>query len=324
MNKWIPILSGLLVLQLALALGLNLAGDDYAAFEPTEKLLAADSETVDSLRIEDGEGAVLLTRRDGRWLLPERSDFPADQEAVKGLLQKLAGLEKGWPVATSAGALSRFKVADDAFERRVTLAAGGETRGVLYVGTSPGLRKVHVRPRGEEAVYAVSLDTWDVNAGPGDWIDKGVLTLDEAAVTRVELPGVTLERDGEAFRVAGLREGQTADEAQVRTLVNRLTRLRIEGLADADAVPKDKEPALTLTVTRGGGDPLTYRVWTLEEGADPVLTRSDFSQAFRVADFSVEPLMTASLDALVKAAGEPAAAATVAPPGEVVPAAATR
>ena len=46
MQRWIPILSGLLVLQLVLALVLNLAGEEYGAFQADEKLLAFDKQLV--------------------------------------------------------------------------------------------------------------------------------------------------------------------------------------------------------------------------------------------------------------------------------------
>jgi hypothetical protein len=308
MKNWIGILSGLLVLQLALALGLNLAVDDHAAFEP---------EAVDALRIEDGESAVELARREDAWVLPGLDDFPADREAVARLLERLAGLQKGWPVATTTGALERFRVAPEAFERRITLTAGGQPAAVLYVDTAPGLRRSHVRPEGDDAVYAAALDAWEANAGVSDWIDKGVLALDQGHIARIELPDLTLERDGEDLRVAGLGEGEQADADAIRTLANRLANLRIESVLGEDAVPAGDTPALTITVTRTEGDPLTYRLRKLPEGTDYLLTRSDLDHPLVVAGFGVEPLVSAGREQLVQGAEaepEPAeAAADLAP-----------
>lgn len=42
--------------------------------------------------------------------LPESDDFPADGTAVQRLLDKLTGLKKGWPVATSTGAAERSTI----------------------------------------------------------------------------------------------------------------------------------------------------------------------------------------------------------------------
>ena len=95
MHKWISILGGLLVVQLALALAVHLTGEDYASLQAQEKLLAFDRQAVDGLRIADGEDSLLLKRRDGKWLLPDSGNFPANQRSVAQLLDRLSTLKKG-------------------------------------------------------------------------------------------------------------------------------------------------------------------------------------------------------------------------------------
>jgi hypothetical protein len=305
-KKWIAILSGLLVVQLVLAMVVNLTGHDYGAFEPQEKLLAFDPKTVDDLRIADGENSLELHRRDGRWRLPASGDFPADQGAVDQLLDKLAGLEKGWPVATTAGAAKRFKVDDETFERKLTLLAKDQPQAVLYVGISPGFRKVYVRPEGEDAVYAVAFNTWEANAKQEDWIDKGILRLDQSEVTRVEMPGFVLERDGDALKLAGLGEGEKIKQDDARALLGELTGLRIESLLGTEAKPeyRQDEPALELKVVRKDGDALSYRFSKPKDGAYYVLKRSDLDQYFKVAEFTVDPIKDTVREKLVQAKPE--------------------
>ena len=129
MKKWITLLCGLLTLQIAVAVGLNINRTDYGAFVPEAKLLSFDTEAVDRIRI-DGEAdkRVVLHKQDSQWQLPELDGFPADQGNVKRLLERLAKLEKGWPVATTRGAAKRFKVDETSFERKLTLAQGADTQ----------------------------------------------------------------------------------------------------------------------------------------------------------------------------------------------------
>jgi hypothetical protein len=305
-KKWIAILSGLLVVQLVLAMVVNLTGRDYGAFQPQEKLLAFDPKTVDDLRIADGENSLELRRREGRWRLPASGDFPADQPAVDGLLDKLAGLQKGWPVATTAGAAKRFKVGNGSFERKLTLLAKDQPQAVLYVGTSPGFRKVYVRPEGEDAVYAVAFNTWEANAKPEDWIDKGILTLDQSKVTRVEMPGFVLERDGEALKLTGLGEGEEIKQDDARAFLREVTGLRIESLLGTEAKPEyqQDEPALELTVVRKDGDELSYRFSKPKDGTYYVLKRSDLDEYFKVAGFTVDPIKDTKREKLVRARTE--------------------
>ena len=153
MKNSVVILGALLTLQLALAVSLNLGRDRHRAFEPEEKLLNVDAGEADTIRIDGGEGEhVTLERQEDEWRLPELSGFPANQASVERLLGRLTDLDKGWPVATTGSASRRFKVADSAFERKLTLSKGDETLAALFVGTSPGFRKVHVRLPGEDAI----------------------------------------------------------------------------------------------------------------------------------------------------------------------------
>ena len=182
MKSWIFILSGVLAAQLVLAAVLNLTGEDYGTFQAEEKLLSFNRQTVDGLRIEDGTDSVVLKKQEGTWLLPVSGDFPASQRNVNRLLDKLAALEKGWPVAKTRGAARRFAVDTEQFERKLTLLSDDDAQATLYVGSSPGFRKVYVRPGDGDDVFAVDFNTWEADAKADDWIDKDILTLDQSMV----------------------------------------------------------------------------------------------------------------------------------------------
>ncbi|ADJ27891.1 DUF4340 domain-containing protein [Nitrosococcus watsonii] len=306
MKKWIIILSGLLLAQLVLAVAVNLMSEDYNAFEPQESLLAFDVKAVEGLQIEDGQNSLVLKQQDDQWRLPESGDFPADQDAVERLLDELAGLERGWPVATTPEAAKRFKVDKNAFERKLTLLGKDESEVVLYVGTSPGFRKVHVRPAGEEAVYAVVFNTWEANAKASDWIDKDILKLDANQVIRLEMPDFVLERDGEVLKVADLGAEEETKEEEARALVDKLADLRIQSLLDSEVESEyqQAEPELEIKLVRESGDPLIYRFFKSEEEAYYLLKRSDWEPYFKVAAFVLEPIKEIGRENLVQAKTE--------------------
>jgi hypothetical protein len=303
MKKWIAILSGLLLAQLVLAVAVNLTGDEYGAFESREKLLAFDRQAVNGLRIEDGEQHVRLLLKDGKWQLPEDEGFPADGQRVDGLLDKLAALDKGWPVATTGTAARRFKVADEQFERKLTLLAGDESLVELYVGTSPGFRKVHVRPAGADEIFAVAFNTWEASAKPDDWIDKDILKLDVGKVQRIELPELVLQRDGDAMQVADLAEQEEANTEEIDSLLSKLAGLRIQSLLGHEAKPEYQQdtPVLEIKLMRGEGDPITYRFSKPEDGSDYVLKRSDLDDYFKLPEYTVKPLLEVTREKLVQA-----------------------
>ena len=108
MKKWLFVLSGLLAAQLVLAMILGLKGEDYGVFQTEEKLLSFNNQALSSLQIIDSTDRLEIEKQEGKWLLPNSGNFPASQRKVEQLLDTLAALEKGWPVARTRGAAQRF------------------------------------------------------------------------------------------------------------------------------------------------------------------------------------------------------------------------
>ncbi len=307
MKKWIAILSGLLLAQLVLAVALNLDGDKYGAFQPTEPLLTFDPKAVNRLRIDDGKRKITLQKQEGRWLILESDEFPADGKVVEQLLDKLAALRKGWPVATTAGAARRFKVDDQQFERKLQLFAGDAALATLYVGTSPGFRKVHVRPAGESAVYAVTLNSWEIETDSDDWIDKQVLSLHKEEIERIELPDVTLQRQEGVLRVADHADNEETASEQVQQLLDKLAGLRIQSILGTTSKPEygQEKPELLLKVRLKVGKELSYRFSRPKKGGYDVLKRSDRKHYFKVARYVVDSLKGFTREKLVQVRKQP-------------------
>ncbi|MEE8528686.1 MAG: DUF4340 domain-containing protein [Gammaproteobacteria bacterium] len=306
MKRWIFILSGVLAAQLVLAAVLNLTGEEYGAFQAEEKLLSFKKQAVGGLRIEDGTDSVVLNKQEGRWLLSERGDFPASQRDVERLLDKLAALEKGWPVAKTRGAARRFRVDKDQFERKLTLFSDDDTQATLYVGSSPGFRKVYVRPGDGDEVFAVDFNTWEADAKAEDWIDKDVLTLDDNDVERVEMPGIILQRADGQLQVVDLGEKEQTNGEETRALLDKLTGLSIQSLLGTEAKPeyRQDQPALEVKMMREGGEVLGYRFSKPEDASYYVLKRSDLDYYFKVAEYMVDPVRETTREKLVQARTE--------------------
>ena len=306
MKKWIFILSGLLAAQLVLAAVVKLTGENYGAFQAEEKLLSFKKQAVDGLRIEDGTDSVVLKKQEGKWLLPESGDFPASQRNVERLLDKLAALEKGWPVAKTRGAARRFTVDEAQFERKLVLLSDDDTQATLYVGSSPGFRKVYVRPGDGNEVFAVAFNTWEADAKADDWIDKDILTLDESNVQRIEMPGLILQREDGKLQMADLGEKEQTNGEESRALLGKLTGLRIQSLLGTEAKPayRQAEPALEVKITRTNGEVLGYRFSKPEDAAYYVLKRSDLDHYFKVAENVVDPVKGTTREKLVQARTE--------------------
>ncbi|GJL73949.1 DUF4340 domain-containing protein [Nitrosomonas sp.] len=307
MKKLIVLLCGVLVAQLVLAVIVFVSGEEYGAYEAEEKLLVFDVTAVDRIQIENGSSSVVLTKQADKWVLPELDDFPADQHNVVQLLDKLAAMKKGWPVATTSGASRRFKVDEDEFERKLTLSTKENTLGQLFIGDSPGFRKVHVRNSGDAEVFAVDFNTWEASADAGDWIDKRILAFSAEKLLQVEMPDFVLRREDDEMQLADLTNQEEVNRQAIQTLVNNLSGLQIDSLLDEKDKPGSStdEADFKLKVTLDPDETLTYYFFK-QPSEEPyfLLKRSDFEDYFKIAEFHVNAIKQTTRDKLLVNAAE--------------------
>lgn len=317
MRKTTLALSAILVAQVALATGIAVRHNLEQGRLPA-KLLAFNAAAVDGLAIEEtGAPALSLEKHDGKWVLPAVDNAPANTAQVVDLIQSLGKLEGGWPVATTAEAAKRFRVASDGFDHRIRITSGGKALGTLLLGTAPAYRLMNARVDGSDSVYTVAFNTTDTSSKPENWEDKTLLTLSPSDISKIELSDVTLLRDKDGWRAADL----AAKEEMVADKTDALERELATPLYDAilgTAVKPDyglDKPAVSVDITLKDGRQLHYDIGKMAQGDDYVLRSSGQTFLFRLPKYSVTPLLSANRAELVRHKGEANAATK---DGEVV------
>jgi hypothetical protein len=310
MKRAIVLLSLMLAAQIALALGLQLAGEGPGAFEGGGKLLAFTPEQIDQLQIDGGDGSLELRKIAGQWTLPGHFGAAADAQKVDGLLATLLAIERSWPVAKTDGAIQRFKVADAGFERRLQFKAGGKELATLLLGTSPGFRKVHARLSGEPQVFDIPFSTYQASLKAVDWVDKNVLQLNPEQISAIELPDARLVRNEGELELAGLSAAEQTDQEQVRQLVDRLARLSIQDVVSKveDALPSPV--SLSLTLELRNGREVRYDFARGEGEGTALLKVSDRPQVYKLSATllaELEKTTRSSLATVKEAAEQPQA-----------------
>jgi hypothetical protein len=316
-----PLVLGLaaaLVVQLLLALLLG-GGRGMAPAAGDVALLDLDPAAVTRISITGAAGeTVVLAREDDTWALPDLDGFPASSTRVDGLLDDLAGLTRPLPVATSAEAQRRFKVADDAFERRLTLS-GDATDATLIIGDSPGFRRLFARVDGEDAVYDLRLALFDLSAAADDWIDRGHLQFDRGGITRIAADDWALVRGEEGWSLEGT--DAAVDTAAADTLADAVATVAYTGVLgpDSDADYDLDAPARVLTIDRDG-EQRRYLLAPIGDTGDYALKRADEPYVYRIGAFDAETLVGTDRAALLgEAPPEPRPAPPAAPEPELEP-----
>ncbi len=266
MDRWIRILGIVLSVQVVLAVLVWWGGGEP---EPAggERFLAWAPEDVTEIRIapggqEDQEGQGVTLRRQGEgWVVARLDDLPAAGERIGDLLQKLHESRLGLPVGTTAATQKRFKVADEAFGRRLELKnrQGGER--VLYVGESAGPGRVYARLEGQDAIHELPVRRYELGTRPVDWADRELLHLDPADIRKVALDDLVLVHGDQGWTLADAKPDEHLDSGKVQRLIDQLTRLNfIDVVPEAEA--RKGEPLMTVRVERKSGPPVEYRIFT--------------------------------------------------------------
>jgi len=363
MRRGMTTLVVILVLQLALALLLFTRRDPLAGVTSDALLLPSDAvKSADRLVIEskpaepkpaepkpaaggagaEGVGAattpastrIELTKKNDVWVLPGSFDAPAEGSKVSALLDRLATLKRGLPIATSEAAQRRFKVVDSDFERRLVLSAGDKTLGTVYFGASPGLRKSDARTAADRAVYAVDLPTYELPTDAGAWLNADLLRGDTdklaeldvangtaALAARAQKPLQLVRKKGadkqpDTWTDPALTGDQRLDSAHVETLVEQVGQLHVDAVLGTAAAPdwQQEHPLLTLTFKN---EQAHSAEWTLSKPASGdyyILKSSSQPWFFSLsATLGKQLLEAAGRDALLVAAKPPA------PPGAKAP-----
>ncbi len=300
MKARILFLSALLITQVGLAVYLfSPVHEQQGGGAQTRLLAITDTAAIDSIHIDGEEGKTLRLRRAASgWTLPDIDDLPADDGRIDGLLHRLAGLERGWPVARTHDAAEHFRVTDGDFVRRIDLMHGDERIARLYLGTSPGFRKIHARVDGDDGIYAVALSAFEVAPKADDWLDKGLLSLNDERIDSITLPGVRLVRKDGALNLDGLGPDETLKRDAVDRLVDRIRHLTVGGLADS-ARPKADAGPFEMTIALADGRRLDYRFTPIEKDTDYRLEVTGHKHRFRIAATVVDELRTYTKDLLV-------------------------
>jgi len=316
MRRWITPLAILLAVQLALALSLAARRNPLAgASSDALLILPATVKSADRLVIDGDSAHVELLRKDGSWVLPAQFNAPADTAKVASLLDRLGSVKRGLPIATTEGALRRFKLVDGNYERRLVLSQGGKTLSTIYFGSSPGLRKSDARTDADHAVYAVDLPTYELPSQASAWLDADLLRheaepLVELDVTTGAHDTIQLQRQkgtaqpSAAWTDPALKPDQHIDSAHADTLAHTVAQMHVDDVLGTEVKPEWQQgrPAMSLKLQ----DDKAHSVdWTLSKptsGDYYVLKSSAHPWYFSISGTLAKQLLDAGgRDALIVA-----------------------
>lgn len=317
MSKVNKLLGVALGLQVVLLVAVGFARDDQKIVQVGKVFDAFEPAKVTKIEVTGNAGGeekklttVVLEKQGTTWGVASADGYPADEEKVKTFLENVQKLKSSGPVVSKEAYYSKLEVADDDYQRKIVITHDGKPLE-LYLGSSPGFKRTHLRRAGEKEVLLVEgVSVYDVGFRGADWVDRAYFKVPESDVWAVTLQNakgtLKLEKSpaGE-WAATGLRGDQKLAPTKVEDLVRKVASVNLEEPVGKGAKPEHglDQPLATVTLVTGtstvaGLPPPSTVVKTLAIGAKAkdgnqyYVDSSDSEYVVLAPGWAIEPLTT--------------------------------
>jgi hypothetical protein len=231
-------------------------------------LKAAD---IAAIRIAEPKATLTVQRKDERWVVAERGDFPADLSKVREFVLKVIGLKVGQSEPLGEKDRARLNL-DESGTKVEFLGADGKPLGALVVGKKHFKRDVEnpdkaipdgrfvVLPGEAGTAYLVADPLTQASVKTAEWIDRSSFQVEKVKTLEVRYPdrgGYRIERpaDNADWKLIGAKPGEKLDIPRANAASYSLQLLEL-----ADVAPKE-------TTDTGLDKPISIDATTLEGAA---------------------------------------------------------
>jgi hypothetical protein len=239
-------------------------------------LKAAD---ITAIRITEPKSALTVQRKDERWVIAERNDFPADLSKVREFVLKAIGLKVGQSEPLGEKDRARLNL-DDSGTKVEFLGADGKPLAALVVGKKHFKREVEnpdkaipdgrfvVLPGEAGTAYLVADPLTQATVKTAEWIDRGSFRVEGVKTLEVRYPdggGYRIERaaDNADWKLVGAKPGEKLDTPRANAASYSLQLLELADVAPKDAKDTGLEKPISVDATTLEGASYAIKVGKL-------------------------------------------------------------
>ena len=295
MNRLSIFLITLLVVQFFLWGGLEFTKPERSIREEkTRSLLEIEARSVKAIELSGEDGSLRFVIEDQRWQDADLENFPVNQYKLTEFLSKITDLKRGLPVSFSEGSHERFEVSEEDYKIKVSVRKTDGASLVLFFGKPATIRQSYVRLAGEDSVYIVDVESWELDASRDNWLDKGYLRISPENVSAIILDDMTFKRKGNLFRL----EAENYDQSKVDKFLENLTDLQLSHFVQEEELSKDGSgfEELFKYENEDGSSGQVITMSTPDLEASYFVRRTDKKGTFKIAAEIVEEIRAASLE----------------------------
>ena len=248
------------------------------------QLMANINDTTEVVGVSKNE-TFTLTRRDGHWVVKEKSDYPADANKVRQLIVGTAQFRRVEPKTRNPELYEKLSVEginkEAAKSVKISLKnTSGAALAEFLLGErrwsrgDPSLSEYYVRLPDDPQAWLVEGKIPD-DKSPTNWLDDEILELDSARVREVRVTHpdgdkVTVRHSKPSandYQLLGLPEGAEVEfNYAVNSIGNTLTSLTLDNVKPASEVRFENGTGLSVELETFDG--LRVQMQTMKDGED--------------------------------------------------------
>jgi hypothetical protein len=214
---------------------------------------------------DEDQTTIRLTREEQGWMIAgitgsgEKSGdqprlleppVPADEAKVKAFIRRLTELKPQRLVSRTSGGMSRLQVAEEQFVRRIELVADDGRTMVLFLGSSPSLKTIHLRLGNENQVYlGEGITAWEVNTHLSTWWEDDYLDLEPNDFETVSLANGQgslrlSKKDGNGWQLTDAAADEKVSTAALEEFLYRTGYIPVADYLGREGMVKEEQYGL--------------------------------------------------------------------------------
>ena len=249
-----------------------------------------------------GLSTTILAKQNNQWLVETMDNYPADQTAVKELLDQVAEMKTLERASSNPEKQAVFQVDSSGVEAKLTDASGNLLAHLFAGKTTPGIFDSYVRAADSNDVYIVKGNLkLTLDKGYRSWRDRSIFSFLKEEVTRLTIRS---EEEDIEFQVDAAGTWQmlkpivsAADGTEVEAITDLMSSLETDDFAEAKDLSEYglDAPKMSIIASFKDGSARTLLIG-IEENGSYYVKREDKAQIFELNKRHVDKLIKKSTD----------------------------
>ncbi len=249
-----------------------------------------------------GLSTTILAKQNNQWLVETMDNYPADQTAVKELLDQVAEMKTIERASSNPEKQAVFQVDSSGVEAKLTDASGNPLAHLFAGKTTPGIFDSYVRAADSDDVYIVKGNLkLTLDKGYRSWRDRSIFAFLKEDVThltiRSEEEAIELQIDAAGAWQMLKPLVSAADGTEVEAIMDLMSSLETDDFAESKDLSEYglDEPKMSVAATLKDGSARTLLIG-IEESGSYYVKRADKAQIFELNKGRVDKLIKKSTD----------------------------